>query len=120
MLQSIEQLQSYEISSLEKLTKICMRTWRVFVETVIYINAINNPGTEGFLLARCLTGLGLNGTGNGANGALGGWYFNGTMIPNSDETVECTSPSVGMIQARPGGRTAGVINIRSMWSILHY
>ena len=77
-----------------------------------YINAIENPGIEGFLLARCLTGLGPNGTGDGANGALGGWYLNDTMIPNSGETVECTSPSVGVIQTRPGGRTAGVINIR--------
>ena len=76
------------------------------------INAIENPGIEGFLLARCLTGLGPNGTGDGANGALGGWYLNDTMIPNSGETVECTSPSVGVIQTRPGGRTAGVINIR--------
>ena len=75
-----------------------------------YINARNgNP--NGALLARCLTGLSPSGVCSDANGALGGWYFNGTKITNNVETVECSSPDVGVIQARPGGGTAGVINM---------
>ena len=81
-----------------------------FLTGYSYVNAIDNPGIEGFLLARCLTGLGPNGTNNDANGVLGGWYFiNGTMIRNSDESASCGS---GVIQARPGAKTAGVSNIR--------
>ena len=50
-----------------------------FLTDYSYINASNSPG-NGVLLARCLTGLGPNGTNNGANGVLGGWYFNGSMM----------------------------------------
>ena len=73
-----------------------------------YINAEIGNG----LLARCLTGLGPTGTnnGNGANGVLGGWSFNGTMIPNSGEQEPCL-PGV-IIQVRPGAITAGVSNLR--------
>ena len=56
-------------------------------------------------LARCLTGLGPSGN---SNSVLGGLYFNGTMMPNSDE-VSCTST---VIQVRPGNTIAGVINMR--------
>ena len=73
----------------------------------LYINASNgNP--KGVQLARCLTGLGPTNTSNGANGALGGLYFNGTMIPNSGEQGPCSSD---VIQVRPGGSVAGVTNI---------
>ena len=59
-------------------------------------------------IARCLTGLGPTNTSNGANGLLGGLYFNGTMIPNSGEQVPCGSDEV---QVRPEGGIAGIINI---------
>ena len=64
---------------------------------------------HGALLARCLTGLGPTSVSNGANGALGGLYFNGSMIPNSGEQTSCSS---NVIQVRPGGGIAGVTNIR--------
>ena len=82
-----------------------------FLTDYSYINAVDNP-SSGFLLARCVTGLGPNDTGNGANGLLGGWYFNGTMIPNSSEYAGCGYNSSGVIQVRPGSHTAGVSNIR--------
>ena len=71
-----------------------------------YINARSGTG-NGNLLARCLTGLGPTSTSNGANGLLGGLYFNGIMIPNSDEQASCSSD---VIQVRPGGGIAGVTN----------
>ena len=52
-----------------------------------------------------MTGLGPSGY---DNGVLGGWYFNGTMIPNSGVQGQCSSD---VVQIRPGGVTAGVINI---------
>ena len=64
------------------------------------------------VLARCATGLGPTGTDRNANSELGGWYFNGTMIPNSDVFAECNSEDVGAIQARPGFGAAGVNNLR--------
>ena len=79
-----------------------------FLTDYSYVYASNSPGS-GVLLARCLTGLGPNGTNNGANGVLGGWYFNDTMIPNSGEQASCSSD---VIQVRPGAHTAGVTNIR--------
>ena len=90
-----------------------------FLTDYSYINASDSPG-NGALLARCLTGLGPNDTSNDANGDLGGWYFNnGTMIHNSGVHRECGSQAtdndpaaVGPIQARPGGPTAGVNNLR--------
>ena len=69
---------------------------------------INAPGDD-ILIARCLTGLGPNGSSNGANGVLGGLYFNGTMIPNSGEQGPC---GTNVIQVRPGRLTAGLLNIR--------
>ena len=82
-----------------------------FLSDYSYIHASYSPG-NGFLLARCLTGLGPTGTNVSANRDLGGWYFNGTMIPNSGVHNECDDPPVGAIQARPGVITAGVINLR--------
>ena len=76
-----------------------------------YVYASGFPDS-GVLLARCVTGLGPTGTSNNANSDLGGWYFNGTMIPNSDVNQGCGSAAVGAIQARPGLNTAGVINLR--------
>ena len=67
-------------------------------------------------LARCLTGLGPNGTTNGANGDLGGLYFNDTMIPNSGEQANC-SGLTGIIQIRPGSTTAGVTNFHQCGSL---
>ena len=52
-----------------------------------------------------MTGLGPSGY---DNGVLGGWYFNGTMIPNSCELEPCSSD---VIQVRPGSLTAGISNI---------
>ena len=69
-----------------------------------YVNAGSGNGN---FVARCLTGLGPTRISSGANGALGGLYFNGTMIPNSGESASCGSAA---IQARPGRTTAGVIN----------
>ena len=66
-------------------------------------------------LARCLTGLGPNGTSNGVNGDLGGLYFNGNMIRNSGEQAGCGG-STG-IQVRPGSTTAGVINFHQCGSL---
>ena len=71
-----------------------------------YINA-RDGDPDGALIARCVTGLGPTSTSNGANGALGGLYFNGTMIPNSGEQASCSSD---VIQVRPGGTLAGVTN----------
>ena len=81
-----------------------------FLTNYSYIHASDSPGSS-VLLARCVTGLGPTGTSNEANGDLGGWYFNGTMIPNSGVNAQCSWPNVGAIQARPGVSTAGVINL---------
>ena len=72
-----------------------------------YISA-RGGDPNGAHLVRCLTGLGPTSTSNGANGALGGLYFNGNMIPNSGEQASCSSD---VIQVRPGGGIAGVTNI---------
>ena len=88
-----------------------------FLTDYSYVYASDSPGS-GALLARCVTGLGPTDTSNDANGDLGGWYFNGTMIPNSGVNQGCGSPAndvnpaVGPIQARPGVGTAGLINLR--------
>ena len=79
-----------------------------FLTDYSYIHASDSPGSNGVLLARCMTGLGPTGI---SNDVLGGWYFGGTKIPNSDETIECGNPTVSAIQARLGGVTAGVINM---------
>ena len=71
-----------------------------------YINPRSGTGS-GNLLARCLTGLGPTSTSMGANGLLGGLYFEGTMIPNSGEFASCSSD---VIQVRPGSGIAGVTN----------
>ena len=71
-----------------------------------YVNA-KDGDLNGVWLARCLTGLGPSSTSNGANGALGGFYFNGNMITNSGEGGPCSS---NVIQVRPGGGVAGVTN----------
>ena len=73
-------------------------------------------GGGGPFLARCLTGLGPDGTNNGANGDLGGLYFNGNMIPNSGEQAQCNGLT-GIIQARPGSATAGVTNFHQCGSL---
>ena len=89
-----------------------------FLTDYSYVYASDSPGSNGVLLARCVTGLGPTGTSINANGVLGGWYFNGTMIPNNNVNQECGGPAVndypavGAIQARPGGPTAGVSNLR--------
>ena len=82
-----------------------------FLTDYSYITASDSPPNYGVLLARGVSGLGPSGICDGANVVLGGWYFNGTKIINSGETVECSSPDVGVIQVRPGGVTAGVINL---------
>ena len=73
-----------------------------------YINA-RDGDPNGALIARCLTGLGPTSSSSGANGVLGGLYYNGTMIPNSGEQASCSSD---VIQVRPGGSIAGSTNIR--------
>ena len=82
-----------------------------FLTDYSYVYASDSPGSAA-LLARCVTGLGPNGTSEDTNGDLGGWYFNGNMIPNSGVHKQCSSDDVGAIQARPGAATAGVINLR--------
>ena len=82
-----------------------------FLTDYSYIYASDSP-VNGVLLARCVTGLGPTSTIDDANSDLGGWYFNGTMIPNSGVHYGCSSPAIGAIQARPGVSTAGVINLR--------
>ena len=69
-----------------------------------YINARDGDPNGAPLLARCLTGLGPSGNNNSV---LGGLYFNDSMIPNSGEQGPCSS---NVIQVRPGGSIAGVIN----------
>ena len=72
-----------------------------------YINAINGRPYRA-QIARCLTGLGPTSSSHGANGNLGGLYFNGTMIPNGGEQTPCGSD---IILVRPGAGAAGVTNI---------
>ena len=72
-----------------------------------YINA-RDGDPNGVDVARCLTGLGPTSTSNGANGLLGGLYYNGTMIPNSGEQASCSSD---VFQVRPGGTLAGIVSI---------
>ena len=72
-----------------------------------YVNARSGYGSGQFV-ARCLTGLGPTSTNSSANGALGGFYFNGTMIPNSGEGASCSS---NVIQVRPGSWLAGIVNM---------
>ena len=71
---------------------------------------------SGDYLARCLTGLGPTNTSNGANGLLGGLYFNGTMISNSGEQASCNSLT-NVIQVRPGRSVAGVTNFHQCGSL---
>ena len=73
-----------------------------------YINARDGKARQS-RIARCLTGLGPTNTSNGANGDLGVLYFNGNMIPNSDESATCGR--IRGVQARPGVTVAGVVNI---------
>ena len=79
-----------------------------FLADYSYVYASDSPGSNGDLLARCVTGLGPTSTSDGANGDLGGWYFDDTMITNSGESEDCSSQSV---QAKPGANLAGVINL---------
>ena len=72
-----------------------------------FITAMNGTSVDA-RIARCLTGLGPTSTSTGANGALGGLYFNSNMIPNSDETASCSSE---VIQVIPGSFIAGITNI---------
>ena len=73
-----------------------------------YSPVIARPDSDsGPFIARCLTGLGPISSATNANSALGGLYFNGNMIPSSDESALCGSD---VIQVRPGSGAAGVIN----------
>ena len=90
---------------------VVSRTTLTLVDSLVgysYINAQAGSPNGASFLARCLTGLAPTSTSRNANGALGGLYFNGTMITNSDETASCGSDT---IQVRPGSTTAGVINM---------
>ena len=69
-----------------------------------YVNARNSDYTD-VQIARCVTGLGPNGTDD--NTALGGCYFNGTRMP----FVGCNDNASAIIQPRVSGEWAGVINI---------
>ena len=62
---------------------------------------------NGVFVARCVTGLGPNDTYSGVNGELGGFYFNGNMIPNSPESGSCGSAVIRIV---PGSLTAGTNN----------
>ena len=74
-----------------------------------FIYARDSPGNSGAQLARCVTGLGPNGTSSNANNILGGLYFNGNEIPALAPPASCSHDSE-MIQARLGGGLAGVLN----------
>ena len=63
---------------------------------------------NGDRIARCLTGLGPTSTSDGANGMLGGLYFNNSMMPNGGEHEPCASD---VIIVKPGASIAGVNNI---------
>ena len=76
-----------------------------------YVNA-RDGDPNGVWLAH-LTGLGPSGTGNLANGVLGGWYFKGTKISIS---LTCSS---AIIQPMPGASVAGVINLRTSMPTIH-
>ena len=78
------------------------------VDALTDYSYINNALGRGDRLARCLTGLGPTSTSKNANAYLGGLYFNGTVLPIRDESVNC-GPYV--ILVRPGATTAGVITI---------
>ena len=79
-----------------------------------YIYARDGPG-GGAQIARCVTGLGPNGTDSDANDILGGLYFNGNKIPalappsSSSSSLSCSNNSE-VIQVRLGGSLAGVFN----------
>ena len=66
---------------------------------------ITTSGSSQMLLARCLTGLGPDGTGALANQVLGGWYFKGTKIPNGPQCHQAGA----IIQPIPGYSVAGLI-----------
>ena len=75
-----------------------------------YIYARDSPsGNSGDQVARCVTGLGPNGTGNDANDILGGLYFNGNKIPAAAPPPSCPDISE-VIQVRLGSSLAGVFN----------
>ena len=66
---------------------------------------ITTSGSSQMLLARCLTGLGPDGTSARANEVLGGWYFKGTKIPNGPQCPQAGA----IIQPIPGANVAGLI-----------
>ena len=82
-----------------------------------YIYARDGPGSNGALLARCVTGLGPNGTDSDANDILGGLYFNGNKIPSLTLPSSCSDNSE-VIQSRLGGNLAGVFNFHQCGSLI--
>ena len=82
-----------------------------------YIYARNSTRSySGSQIARCVTGLGPNGTDSGANDILGGLYFNGNKIPALPSPASCYDNSK-TIQARLGSRLAGVFNFQQCGSL---
>ena len=81
-----------------------------------YIYARDSAPVGGAQLARCVTGLGPNGTGNKANDILGGLYFNGNKIPALAPPASCADNSE-VIQTRLGGSLAGVFNFQQCGSL---
>ena len=85
----------------------------VYNNAIISANAISNYSYvtlrglpyQGVQIARCVTGLGPNGTDD--NAALGSCYFNGTRIP----FVGCGDSSSAIVQPRIARNIVGVINI---------
>ena len=65
-----------------------------------YVYAKNGTG----IIARCVTGLGPNGS---DNSVLGGLYFNDSRIQHGTKCADSQD-----IISKPGTRTAGVINIK--------
>ena len=77
---------------------------------IVSANALSNysyvnTNSQHAQIARCVTGLGPNGTDN--NTALGGCYFNGTKIP-----FAMCAESSAIVQPRVAMNWAGVINIQ--------
>ena len=75
------------------------------IDDYSYVNARDGTLDNGVQIARCVTGLGPNGT--EINSALGGVYFNGNKLP-----FETCGGSSRLIHPRAAGlNNLGVINI---------
>ena len=76
------------------------------IDDYSFVNSRDGSFSSSLQLARCVTGLGPSDT--DGNSALGGFYFNGTAVPN----VPCEDSSSPIIRQQPVGlNNLGVINM---------